>query len=107
MPERKASSRTVIIGLIAASVGFVAGGLIVSRMVSAQAQAKPGYGFAALAGQKVGQDVSGPYDVDRDWPKPLTSLPGHEKWTWGPVEQPELPTNPIGSPTRTSSPTAT
>ena len=25
----------------------------------------------------------GAYDIVPNWPKPLTSLPGHEKWTWG------------------------
>ncbi|HXD20880.1 MAG TPA: hypothetical protein VN654_27910 [Vicinamibacterales bacterium] len=40
-------------------------------------------GFAAVAGQKGGQDQTGPYEVVAGWPKPLSQLPGHEKWTWG------------------------
>ncbi|MBZ5699163.1 MAG: hypothetical protein LAN18_11525 [Acidobacteriia bacterium] len=51
-----------------------------------QEGAKAPASFAAVPGEKGGQDVSGPYDVVADWPKPLTSLPGHEKWTWGAVE---------------------
>jgi hypothetical protein len=43
-------------------------------------------GFAAVLGEKGGQDYTGPYEVVPDWPKPLTSLPGHEKWTWGAAE---------------------
>ena len=40
-------------------------------------------GFAAVAGEIGAQDVSGPYDVQQGWPKDLSTLPGHEKWTWG------------------------
>jgi NHL repeat len=36
--------------------------------------------------EKGGQEQSGQYEVVRDWPKPLTALPGHEKWTWGSPE---------------------
>jgi len=43
-------------------------------------------GFAAVADQKGGQDQTGPYEVVADWPKPLSQLPGHEKWTWGAVQ---------------------
>lgn len=27
--------------------------------------------------------ATGPYEVVKDWPRPLSELPGHEKWTWG------------------------
>ena len=43
----------------------------------------PAAGFAAVAGERGGQDQTGPYEVVRDWPKPLSQLPGHEKWTFG------------------------
>lgn len=36
--------------------------------------------------QKGGQEQTGHYEVVPGWPKPLTSLPGHEKWTWGAVQ---------------------
>ncbi len=51
-----------------------------------QARDKLAYGTAALPGERVGQDVDGPYTVDPNWPKPISALPGHEKWTWGAVE---------------------
>jgi len=70
----------------AAAAGAAAGLLLSGRASRVQAQAKPGFGFAALAGQRVGQDVTGPYEVDPNWPKPLTSLPDHERWTFGAVE---------------------
>jgi peptidylamidoglycolate lyase len=43
-------------------------------------------GGAAVANQRGGQDHTGPYEVVPDWPKPLSQLPGHEKWTWGAVQ---------------------
>ena len=52
----------------------------------AQARDKLAYGTAALPGERVGQDVDGSYTVDPNWPKPISALPGHEKWTWGAVE---------------------
>jgi hypothetical protein len=46
----------------------------------------PGTGFAAVPGEIGGQDFTGPYTVDPDWPKPLSELPGHEDWSWGAVQ---------------------
>ena len=43
----------------------------------------PGQGFAAIPGQKGGQDVFGAYDVAEGWPQNTSTLPGHEDWTWG------------------------
>ena len=43
-------------------------------------------GYAAVANLKGGQDETGPYEVVPDWPKPLSQLPGHEKWTWGAMQ---------------------
>jgi len=57
-----------------------------SREQPVQGQSKPGSGFAAVPGEKGGWDLTGPYDVVRDWPKPMSQLPGHEKWGWGAVE---------------------
>src|SRR5688500_18645665 len=39
--------------------------------------------FAAVPGEKGGQDIFGPYEVQADWPKDLTTLPGHDAWTFG------------------------
>lgn len=38
---------------------------------------------AAVAGQVGGQDLFGAYDIVPNWPKPLSTIPGNEKWTWG------------------------
>jgi hypothetical protein len=53
---------------------------------AAAAPTAPGGGFAAVPGEKGGQDFTGPYTVDAAWPKPLSSLPGHEGWSWGAVQ---------------------
>jgi hypothetical protein len=42
--------------------------------------------FPAVPGFKGGEDITGPYEPVVDWPQPLTSLPGHQNWTWGAVE---------------------
>ena len=49
---------------------------------SAEAQKKSA-GFVAIPGSVGGQDMFGPYDVVAGWPKDISTLPGHEKWTWG------------------------
>ena len=54
--------------------------------MSGQGQAQPNTGFAAVAGEKGGLDITGPYEVVPNWPKPLSALPGHENWTWGSVQ---------------------
>ena len=36
----------------------------------------PGSGFAAIPGQKGGQDVFGAYDVVEGWPQNTSTLPG-------------------------------
>ncbi|SVA73782.1 uncharacterized protein METZ01_LOCUS126636 [marine metagenome] len=43
----------------------------------------PGSGFVAIPGQKGGQDIFGAYEIDADWPKDLSTIPGHEDWTFG------------------------
>ena len=79
--------QTVTLALIVmTATGFVSGLLVANRMQRVQAQAKPISPFPAVPGQKGGEDITGPYEAVIDWPKPLTSLPGHDNWTWGAVE---------------------
>jgi hypothetical protein len=47
------------------------------------AQEKSAVSFAAVPGTPGGQDIFGAYEIVPNWPKPLSQLPGHEKWTWG------------------------
>jgi len=76
----------LLLAITMAVAGFFAGMLLEKKIRSVEAQGKPNFSAAAIAGEKNRQDVWGPYEVVPDWPKPITSLPGHEKWTWGAVE---------------------
>ena len=69
-----------LVVLVAALAAVVA---IVPRLRPVQAQQKPGSGFAAIPGVVGGQDIFGPYEVAKGWPKDVSTLPGHDKWTWG------------------------
>src|SRR5437867_4302910 len=57
--------------------------LLGNRLMPVQGQTRQEPRFAAVAGQKGGQDMFGAYDIVPNWPKPISALPGHEKWTWG------------------------
>src|SRR6266540_4169905 len=48
-----------------------------------QGQARQEVRVAAVPSEKGGQDIFGAYDIVPNWPKPISSLPGNEKWTWG------------------------
>ncbi|MGE3844867.1 MAG: hypothetical protein AB7I50_25160, partial [Vicinamibacterales bacterium] len=60
------------------------GSAIGTEMDRVEAQQAPGAGFAAIPGQKGGQDIYGPYEPVANWPQPMSaSLPNHENWTYG------------------------
>jgi DNA-binding beta-propeller fold protein YncE len=67
----------------AALAVFIAGLRLGKQPTVAQSKEKPGYGFASMPGQVGGQDTFGPYDVVKDWPKNIASIPGNSGWTWG------------------------
>jgi hypothetical protein len=75
--------RTRLLGLMAVAIVFALGFGLGNKLMSVQGQGKPGAGFVAIPGEKGGQDIFGPYDIAKDWPKPISGLPGNEKWTWG------------------------
>ncbi len=68
--------RLVTFATIASS--YLLASLFASHLALAQGQ-----GFAAVSGERGGQDITGPYDIATDWPKDISTLPGHEEWTWG------------------------
>jgi len=69
--------------IAAICAGLLASVLLGNWLGRVQGQQPAGAGFAAIPGQKGGQDIFGPYDVVRNWPKPMSdSLPNHEKFTW-------------------------
>jgi len=78
--------RRTMLTVAAIAVAFAIGYVVAGRQAPVQGQTGPGAGFAAVPGEKGGQDVFGPYDVVADWPKPFSQLPGHENWTWGAVQ---------------------
>jgi hypothetical protein len=53
------------------------------RQKPVQAQARPLVSVAAVPNQVGGQDLFGAYEVVKDWPQNISTLPGNEKWTWG------------------------
>jgi hypothetical protein len=69
--------------------GIVAGFLLAflyfggAKPTAIAEEQKIGADFAAIPGTVGGQDMFGPYDVVAGWPKDISTLPGHEKWTWG------------------------
>src|SRR5215467_9801052 len=78
--------RKSLFAILLLAVGFGLGVFYSARLVSVHGDEKPGVGFATVPGEIGGEEQTGPYEVVANWPKPLTSLPGHEKWTWGAVE---------------------
>jgi 6-phosphogluconolactonase (cycloisomerase 2 family) len=75
---RKGYLASLVIALV-----FLSALLLGNKLVPVLGQEKPSFGFAAVPGQTGGQDIFGAYEVVKDWPKPISGLPGNEKWTWG------------------------
>jgi len=71
--------------LVAALAGMAVATLFdVGQWASAQQRSSASQSrFAAVPSEKGGQDIFGPYEVVADWPKDLTTIPGHEGWTFG------------------------
>ena len=78
------SKTTTVVTALAAGValGLAGGSWLMSLPAGAQAPASP-TSFSAVPNAIGAQDISGPYDVVEGWPKPLSALPGHDKWTYG------------------------
>jgi DNA-binding beta-propeller fold protein YncE len=78
-------SKTIAIGLalgVGVAIGVAGGSRLMSPSAEAQTATAP-TSFSAVPGAIGEQDVSGPYEVQQGWPKDLSTLPGHEKWTYG------------------------
>ena len=72
--------------VLALGVGLVAGIPLGGRLMPPgedKESAVPAVTAAAVADAIGAEDISGPYDVVEGWPKDLSTLPGHEKWTYG------------------------
>ena len=68
---------------IAAALVLVIVSLMAARMTPVQGQSRQDARMAAVPTENGGQDIFGGYEVVANWPKPIASLPGHQKWTWG------------------------
>ncbi len=74
--------RKVLLTILAIAIGSVIGFSFGSKPWTVQGQGTPA-SIAAVSGQVGGQDPFGPYDVVKDWPANISTLPGNEAWTDG------------------------
>jgi sugar lactone lactonase YvrE len=74
---------TVLVAILCLGAGFLIGRPNTPPAAAAPDDEGSPSAFAAVPGEIGAQDVSGPYQVQEGWPKDLSTLPGHEKWTWG------------------------
>jgi hypothetical protein len=57
-------------------LGIGIGLTISGRLASVQARAKAGAGFAAVPGSLGSEDLTGPYDVVKNWPQDISAFAG-------------------------------
>src|SRR6478735_5027199 len=83
LKERSMRTAAAMVVTFALGTGF--GIWVLSqRATEVQAQAgNQGRGFAAVPGAIGSQDLTGPYEVVKNWPKDISTLPGNDKWTYG------------------------
>ena len=55
----------------------------ITALASSLAYGQASTSYAAVQGTKGGQDMFGAYEVDEDWPKDISTLPGAAEWTFG------------------------
>ncbi len=74
--------RRVALVVLVLGVGCLVGFMIASNPVTVHGQGNA-VSMAAVPGVVGGQDSFGPYDVAKNWPADVSTLPGNEQWTWG------------------------
>jgi DNA-binding beta-propeller fold protein YncE len=74
-------TRTWLLPVFAAA--WVVSALEYRHATAQQRPAAPEIRLAAVPTERGGQDIFGAYDVVPDWPKDLSTLPGHAGWTFG------------------------
>jgi len=72
---------TILTTLATLAIGILLGNHLLP--VLGQGMNMGGFSSAAVPNEKGGQDLFGGYEVQQNWPKPISQLPGNEKWTWG------------------------
>src|SRR3984893_10609053 len=74
--------RRVALAVLAIGVGCLVGFLGANNTATVHGQGtaiRMGAGPGAVGGQ----GAFGPYDVAKNWPADVSTLPGNEQWTWG------------------------
>ncbi len=72
--------RRVALVVLVLGVGCLVGFMIASNPVTVHGQGNA-VSMAAVPGVVGGQDSFGPYDVAKNWPADVSTLPGNEQWT--------------------------
>src|ERR1700731_2667731 len=78
--------RTVAITLVTFALGAAFAVFFLNGKDVVQGQAPPAAvstAFSAVRNAVGSEDVTGPYEVVKGWPKDISTLPGNEKWTYG------------------------
>lgn len=75
--------RRLGLGFILFAAVLAAGFLLGTKLTTVRAQDGSSASIAAIPGEKGGQDVFGAYEVVKNWPQNIDTLPGNEHWTWG------------------------
>src|SRR5262245_34866361 len=72
-----------VLVMTSVAAGVIAAALFAAWPTRLSGQARQEPRFAAVPSEKGGQDIFGGYEIVPNWPKPISGLPGNEKWTWG------------------------
>src|ERR1044072_6137323 len=78
--------RKVVMTLLTFALGAAFAVVFMNGRDGVEGQAQPAAAagaFSAVANAVGTQDVTGPYEVVKGWPKDISTLPGNEKWTYG------------------------
>src|SRR3954463_1223951 len=74
---------TILTTLATLVIGMLLGNRLLPVLGQGGSAGTMQWSAAAVPNEKGGQDLFGGYDVQANWPKPISDLPGNEKWTWG------------------------
>src|SRR5262252_9691171 len=75
--------RNIVALLVVFALGVGFGMWRESDRAEAQRAAAGAVAFAAIPTAIGSEDLTGPYEVVKGWPKDVSTLPGNEKWTYG------------------------
>src|ERR1700682_5240901 len=78
--------RTIALTFVTFILGAAFAVFVLNGRDVVQGQAPPagaGGGFQAVPNAVGSEDVTGPYEVVKGWPKDIGTMPGNEKWTYG------------------------